>query len=124
MLCYCLALLKQQGVGLKGLSKSTPVSEDIPPLLEGGGKLEVCSCPLTCYAVNLLNLIGYFQSNSLSSCNNRFGTLMVSRRLLYPKMMSENSILGTAIWSFIPTILVKGKKTTSCAVGLERIVFR
>ncbi|XP_010545843.1 PREDICTED: villin-3-like [Tarenaya hassleriana] len=35
------ALLKQQGVGLKGASKSTPVSEDIPPLLEGGGKLEV-----------------------------------------------------------------------------------
>ncbi|VVB06037.1 unnamed protein product [Arabis nemorensis] len=35
------ALLKQQGVGLKGLSKSTPVNEDIPPLLEGGGKLEV-----------------------------------------------------------------------------------
>ncbi|XP_010554831.1 PREDICTED: villin-3 isoform X2 [Tarenaya hassleriana] len=35
------ALLKQQGVGLKGLSKSTPANEDIPPLLEGGGKLEV-----------------------------------------------------------------------------------
>ncbi|CAH2063838.1 unnamed protein product [Thlaspi arvense] len=35
------ALLKQQGVGLKGISKSTPVNEDIPPLLEGGGKLEV-----------------------------------------------------------------------------------
>uniref|UniRef100_A0A1J3I126 Villin-3 n=1 Tax=Noccaea caerulescens TaxID=107243 RepID=A0A1J3I126_NOCCA len=35
------ALLKQQSVGLKGLSKSTPVNEDIPPLLEGGGKLEV-----------------------------------------------------------------------------------
>ncbi|XP_010504669.1 PREDICTED: villin-3 [Camelina sativa] len=35
------ALLKQQGVGLKGLSKSTTVNEEIPPLLEGGGKLEV-----------------------------------------------------------------------------------
>ncbi|KAJ4906638.1 Villin-2 [Raphanus sativus] len=36
------ALLKQQGVGLKGISKSaTPVNEDIPPLLEAGGKLEV-----------------------------------------------------------------------------------
>ncbi|CAN8254395.1 unnamed protein product [Cochlearia groenlandica] len=35
------ALLKQQGAGLKGQSKSTPVNEDIPPLLEGGGKLEV-----------------------------------------------------------------------------------
>ncbi|ESQ52894.1 hypothetical protein EUTSA_v10016183mg [Eutrema salsugineum] len=35
------ALLKQQGVGLKGISKSAPVNEDIPPLLEGGGKLDV-----------------------------------------------------------------------------------
>lgn len=75
---------------------------------------------LCCY---LLNLIGYFHPNSLSSCN-RFGTLMETPRLLYPKMMSENSILGTAIWYFIRTILVKGKKTTSCAVGLERIVIR
>lgn len=37
-----LALLKQQGVGLKGIAKSAPVNEDIPPLLESGGKLEVC----------------------------------------------------------------------------------
>ncbi|KAL1206877.1 Villin-2 [Cardamine amara subsp. amara] len=35
------ALLKQQGVGLKGIAKSAPVVEDIPPLLEAGGKLEV-----------------------------------------------------------------------------------
>ncbi|KAL4272911.1 hypothetical protein GQ457_13G011210 [Hibiscus cannabinus] len=35
------ALLKQQGVGVKGMSKSTPVNEEIPPLLEGGGKMEV-----------------------------------------------------------------------------------
>ncbi|KAJ0262483.1 Villin-2 [Hirschfeldia incana] len=36
------AMLKQQNVGLKGISKSaTPVNEDIPPLLEAGGKLEV-----------------------------------------------------------------------------------
>ncbi|CAI0439617.1 unnamed protein product [Linum tenue] len=35
------ALLKQQGVGLKGLGKSAPVNEEVPPLLEGGGKLEV-----------------------------------------------------------------------------------
>ncbi|CAH8358418.1 unnamed protein product [Eruca vesicaria subsp. sativa] len=35
------ALLKQQGVGLKGIAKSAPVNEDIPPLLEAGGKLEV-----------------------------------------------------------------------------------
>ncbi|XP_022967706.1 villin-2-like [Cucurbita maxima] len=35
------ALLKQQGVGIKGMSKSTQVNEDVPPLLEGGGKMEV-----------------------------------------------------------------------------------
>ncbi|XP_011078908.1 villin-3-like [Sesamum indicum] len=35
------ALLKQQGVGLKGASKSAPVNEEVPPLLEGGGKIEV-----------------------------------------------------------------------------------
>ncbi|KAL8095390.1 hypothetical protein AgCh_036745 [Apium graveolens] len=35
------ALLKQQGVGLKGTSKSSPANEEIPPLLEGGGKTEV-----------------------------------------------------------------------------------
>jgi len=36
------ALLKQQGVDVKGAPKSsTPVNEEVPPLLEGGGKLEV-----------------------------------------------------------------------------------
>ncbi|XP_010088412.2 villin-3 [Morus notabilis] len=35
------ALLKQQGVGVKGMTKSAPVNEEVPPLLEGGGKLEV-----------------------------------------------------------------------------------
>ncbi|CAA0837438.1 Villin-2 [Striga hermonthica] len=35
------ALLKQQGGVMKGASKSAPVHEDIPPLLEGGGKTEV-----------------------------------------------------------------------------------
>ncbi|KAL0337951.1 UNVERIFIED_CONTAM: Villin-3 [Sesamum calycinum] len=35
------ALLKQQGVGIKGASKSAPVNEEVPPLLEGGGKREV-----------------------------------------------------------------------------------
>ncbi|KAL6523255.1 Villin-3 [Orobanche gracilis] len=34
------ALLKQQGAGVKGASKSAPVNEDVP-LLEGGGKTEV-----------------------------------------------------------------------------------
>ena len=37
---YFSALLKQQGV--KGAAKNTaPVNEEVPPLLEGGGKLEV-----------------------------------------------------------------------------------
>ncbi|XP_060177339.1 villin-2-like [Lycium barbarum] len=35
------ALLKQQGVGVKGSSKSAPVNEEVLPLLEGGGKIEV-----------------------------------------------------------------------------------
>ncbi|XP_043690540.1 villin-2-like isoform X2 [Telopea speciosissima] len=36
------ALLKQQGIGLKGIAKgTTPVNEDVPPLLESGGKTEV-----------------------------------------------------------------------------------
>ena len=41
LLCVLVALLKQQGVGLKGVSMSSPVNEEIPPLLEGGGKTEV-----------------------------------------------------------------------------------
>ncbi|KAL3625542.1 Villin-3 [Castilleja foliolosa] len=35
------ALLKQKGGGVKGASKSAPVNEEVPPLLEGGGKIEV-----------------------------------------------------------------------------------
>ncbi|KAK4580597.1 hypothetical protein RGQ29_024294 [Quercus rubra] len=35
------ALLKQQGVGVKGMPKGVPVNEEVPPLLEGCGKMEV-----------------------------------------------------------------------------------
>ncbi|KAL9254368.1 Villin-2-like protein [Drosera capensis] len=35
------AFLKQQGVGVKGTLKSAPVNEEVPPLLETGGKIEV-----------------------------------------------------------------------------------
>lgn len=35
------AFLKQQGFGVKGMNKSTPVNEDVPPLLEPSGKIEV-----------------------------------------------------------------------------------
>lgn len=37
------ALLKQQGVGIKGMTKGAPINEEVPPLLEGGGKTEVWS---------------------------------------------------------------------------------
>lgn len=39
--CTLLALLKQQGVGVKGMTKGAPVNEEVPPLLEGCGKTEV-----------------------------------------------------------------------------------
>ncbi|KAL8142962.1 hypothetical protein V2J09_015994 [Rumex salicifolius] len=35
------AFLKQQGVGAKGGTKGAPVSEEVPPLLAAGGKIEV-----------------------------------------------------------------------------------
>uniref|UniRef100_A0A1D1Z314 Villin-2 n=1 Tax=Anthurium amnicola TaxID=1678845 RepID=A0A1D1Z314_9ARAE len=35
------ALLKQQGVDVKGAAKAAPTSEEVPPLLEGSGKIEV-----------------------------------------------------------------------------------
>ncbi|KAL0923070.1 hypothetical protein M5K25_007115 [Dendrobium thyrsiflorum] len=35
------ALLKQQGVDVKGSTKNAPINEEIPPLLESGGKVEV-----------------------------------------------------------------------------------
>ena len=41
LFCVPIALLKQQGVGVKGMTKGAPVNEEVPPLLEGGGKIEV-----------------------------------------------------------------------------------
>ncbi|KAI3984152.1 hypothetical protein MKX01_011106 [Papaver californicum] len=35
------ALLKQQALGAKGTAKAAPANEEVPPLLENGGKLEV-----------------------------------------------------------------------------------
>ncbi|XP_057547809.1 villin-3-like [Amaranthus tricolor] len=35
------AFLKQQGIGAKGMNRSAPVNEDVPPLLEASGKIEV-----------------------------------------------------------------------------------
>ncbi|KAK6124846.1 hypothetical protein DH2020_041406 [Rehmannia glutinosa] len=39
--CYLLDCGAEQGGVMKGASKSAPVNEDVPPLLEGGGKTEV-----------------------------------------------------------------------------------
>lgn len=36
-----LALLKQQGVDVKASTKNASINEEVPPLLEGGGKVEV-----------------------------------------------------------------------------------
>lgn len=35
------ALLKQQGVDVKGSAKNAPINEEVPPLFESGGKIEV-----------------------------------------------------------------------------------
>lgn len=34
-------MLKQQGVDVKGMTKGSQMTDEIPPLLESGGKLEV-----------------------------------------------------------------------------------
>ena len=34
-------MLKQQGVNVKGLLKGTPTKEEIPPIFDNSGKLEV-----------------------------------------------------------------------------------
>ena len=96
------------------------MNEDIPPLLEAGGKLEVCFDLFTyAFAMSFI----HFDNISLCLCI-RFGLLMVKPRVRYLKKILASSILGTAIWSFIPIILVIGKTSFSCAPGLERIAFR
>ena len=45
--CMLLALLKQQRVDMKGMTKGSPLNEEVPPLLEAGGKLEVVLSPYT-----------------------------------------------------------------------------
>ncbi|XP_023538892.1 villin-3-like isoform X2 [Cucurbita pepo subsp. pepo] len=56
------ALLKQQGLGLKGLTKSAPVNEEVPPLLEGGGKMEVWRINGSAKTPLLVEDIGKFYS--------------------------------------------------------------
>ena len=60
---------------------------------------------------------------SLCLCN-RFGLLMVKPRVLYLRKILASSILGTVIWSSTLIMLEIGKKTISCAVGLERAALR
>jgi hypothetical protein len=49
------ALLKQQRVDPKGAAKSTtPVNEEVPPLLDGGGKLEVALMNIPFYELSCL----------------------------------------------------------------------
>jgi hypothetical protein len=53
-------LLKQQGVDVKGAAKSsTTVNEEVPPLLEGGGKLEVVLINVLLYEFVLINVLLY-----------------------------------------------------------------
>ncbi|CAM8963769.1 unnamed protein product [Rhodiola kirilowii] len=56
------ALLKQQGVGIKGSAKAVPVNEEVPPLLEGGGKTEVWRINGSAKTPVLLEDIGKFYS--------------------------------------------------------------
>ncbi|CAD5167844.1 unnamed protein product [Musa acuminata subsp. malaccensis] len=87
------ALLKQQGVDLKGISKGSPISEEVPSLLEGSGKLEV-------WRIN-----------------------MVAPRTQFLRKRLVNFIVVIAISCFTHIILVRRKRTTFWPVGWERIVF-
>ena len=54
----------------------------------------------------------------------RYGASMAVPRLHCLKRMLVNFIAGIATLFSIPTIQVIGKKTTFCAVGLERTALR
>ncbi|KAI5427888.1 hypothetical protein KIW84_033063 [Lathyrus oleraceus] len=56
------ALLKQQGIGVKGMTKSTPVNEENPYLLEEGGKMEVWRINESAKTSLLKDDIGKFHS--------------------------------------------------------------
>ncbi|KAJ8570398.1 hypothetical protein K7X08_037370 [Anisodus acutangulus] len=56
------ALVKQQGAAVKVASKSTPVQEEVPPLLEGGGKIEVWHIDGSAKTLILKEDIGKFYS--------------------------------------------------------------
>lgn len=114
------ALLKQQGVGIKGAGKTAPVVEEVPPLLENGGKIEVqyindpTFIGLAIFILLILLFMIFF----------RFGVSMVMQRLQYPVKTSVNSLVGIATLFFTPITLMIKKKTTICAIGLEKTVLR
>ena len=55
---YFSALLKQKGVDVKGAAKNTaPVNEEVPPLLEGSGKLEVALINIPFYELCCLKQV-------------------------------------------------------------------
>ncbi|KAJ8534232.1 hypothetical protein K7X08_007556 [Anisodus acutangulus] len=56
------ALVKQQGAAVKAASKSTSVQEEVPPLLEGGGKIEVWRIDGSAKTLILKEDIGKFYS--------------------------------------------------------------
>lgn len=113
-------MLKQQGVGVKGGSKSAPVIEEVPQLLEAGGKTEVCLV-IEFYAQD--SHLPRIISNNFHIIS-RFGVLMAVQRLLFPKKTSVNSLVEIATSFSIPTILMIREKIITYATGLERIAFR
>lgn len=45
---------------MKGMTKGSPVNEEVPPLLQGDGKIEVCLTGfVVCYDLHLKGYNGY-----------------------------------------------------------------
>ena len=57
-MCILTAMLKQQGVNVKGLLKGAPTKDEMPPLFDKSGKLEVRSS-LTSPVLQYLLPLGY-----------------------------------------------------------------
>jgi hypothetical protein len=107
--CCPLALLKKKG-DVKGASKnSTPVNEEVPPLLEGGGKLEVL---LILHRTFFYNHSPKPESAIRTLCTYRFGLLMAVLRLLFRRRILENFTVEIVILSCIHIILVKREKNS------------
>ena len=108
-------MLKQQGVNVKGLLKGTPTKEEIPPLFDNNGKLEVI--------YPFIGFVAQFHLIRVSviwliSWSSRFGESMVPVKFPLPQQMLANSMVGIAIWYFT-LILVTEKMNTFFAIGSE-----